>query len=229
MTLPDLALQAVYGKLAWAAVLAALVFSLLPAALQRSWRVAGSLLGAAAALMLLPQQLSPAYWLALAFQWPSALLFAVCLLKLARPWRRHAAGESMPAAFAAAIVALGAVLYLDALGLVSLGLYYRGFGPQGAPLLALAAAAFCVASIVRGNAVAQHTAVLAAIALFSLLRLPTGNLWDALLDPLLWGWAVLALGIKGWRRLMRSRRIASVQPDVDAEPAIAARQGLAAK
>jgi hypothetical protein len=229
MTLPDLALQLVYGKLAWAAVLAATVFSLLPAALQRSWRVAAGLAGAAAMLMLLPRQLSPAYWLALAFQWPSGLLFAACLLKLAQPWRPQAGGDSMPAGVAAVIVVLGAVLYLDGLGLISLGLYYWGFGAQAAPLLALGVGAVCVAGIVRGNAVAQHAAVLAAVSLFSVLRLPTGNPWDALLDPLLWAWALLALGLKGWRRLLRKRRATPVEAELDAAPALIPGTGLAAK
>jgi hypothetical protein len=39
------------------------------------------------------------------------------------------------------------------------------------------------------------------------LRLPTGNLWDALLDPMLWIWAVLSLAIEAWRK--RERNLAT--------------------
>lgn len=56
----------------------------------------------------------------------------------------------------------------------------------------------------RGRNRAQAGAALAAVLLFSLARLPTGNLWDALLDPLLWGWALATLGAAALR--MRARR-----------------------
>jgi hypothetical protein len=46
------------------------------------------------------------------------------------------------------------------------------------------------AAVLTRRAVSGGTALLAAVLLFSLLRLPTGNLWDALLDPLLWAWAL---------------------------------------
>ncbi|RYE87400.1 MAG: hypothetical protein EOO78_35840 [Oxalobacteraceae bacterium] len=47
--------------------------------------------------------------------------------------------------------------------------------------------------------------MLGAVVLFSLLRLPSGNLWDALLDPLLFGWAIAALLAGALRR--RGRRV----------------------
>ena len=216
MTLPDLALQIIYGRLAWAGVLAALLVSLLPPSLQRSRRLVWGLLGAMCVLTLLPGAMSPAYWLALAFHWPSGLLLACCLLRLAQ------AGQPlkvMQPRFAAVIAAAGLLLYVDTMGLTSLGLYYVGFGPLGAPLAALIVAALCVLAIVRGQSRAQASAMLAAVVLFSALRLPSGNLWDALLDPLLWGWAVVSLGALAWRR---SRRI------VEAQPAVAAPQGAVA-
>jgi len=202
MTLPGLALQNCYGKLAWGLVFAALAYAMLPASFQRSRMKVALLAVAAMAVMLLPQQYSPAYWLALAFQWPSGLLAACCLLVLARPWLPAAQAEgSMPATFAAPLALLGALLYLDTFGLIPLGLYYWGFSPMAAPMLALGVAAVCVAAIMLGRARAQHVAVLGAIALFSVLRLPTGNLWDALLDPLLWLWAVASLAYMGWRKV----------------------------
>lgn len=216
MTLPDLALQIIYGRLAWAGVLAALAVSLLPLRLQRSRGLVWGLLGAMCALVLLPGAMSPAYWLALAFHWPSGLLLACCLLRLAQAGQPPAV---MPPRFAGVIAAAGLLLYVDTMGLTSLGLYYVGFGPAGAPLAALALAALCVLAIVSGQLRAQAGAALAAVVLFSAFRLPSGNLWDALLDPLLWGWAVVSLTALAWRR---SRRI------VEAETAAAAPQGAVA-
>lgn len=200
MTLPELLLQSTYGKVAWGIVLATLVAGLLPAARQLSRRATALLLGGMIVLTLLPGQFSPAYWLALAFQWPSGLLLGLCLLRLARPWWPSAAHGGMPPALAGAIAVFGTVLYLDALGLLSLGLYFWGFGPRGAPLLALAAMALSAAWIIQGRSRPQACAALGAITLFTLLRLPTGNLWDALLDPMLWVWAVLSLAIQAWRK-----------------------------
>ncbi len=196
MTLPDLVLQGTYGRLAWAVVFAAAFAALLPAALQRSRRAIPLLLATLMVLMLLPGQYSPAYWIALALQWPSALLVGLCLVRLARPWRASGAAEGMPLAAAATLALLGILLYLDALGLVRLGLYYWGFGPRAAPLVALALMALCAAGIARGRKPAQLFAMLGALTLFAVLRLPTGNLWDAVLDPLLWIWAVLSLAVK---------------------------------
>lgn len=199
MDLPGLEWQYFYGRVAWAIVLATVVASMLPAALRGSRRAIAALLLASGAAMALPGEASPAYWLALAFQWPSGVLLGFCLLKLLAPLPGAQAGGSMPTSIATVIASVGAVLYLDAIGLLSLGLYYWGFGPYGAPVVALCAAAACALLAIAGRARPQALAVLAGLALFSILRLPTGNLWDALLDPLLWGWAVVSLGMKGLR------------------------------
>ncbi|WP_431477414.1 hypothetical protein [Massilia eburnea] len=204
MILPELLLQSTYGKVAWGIVLATLVVSLLPAARQLSRRATAQLLGVMTVLTLLPGQFSPAYWIALALQWPSGLLVGLCLVRLARPWWPAPANRGLSVALAGAIALFGAVLYLDALGLLSLGLYFWGFGPRGAPLFALAAMALCVAWIIQGRSRPQAFAVLGALTLFTLLRLPTGNLWDALLDPMLWIWAVVTLAIRAWRKRQRN-------------------------
>lgn len=204
MTLPSLFLQGIYGKLAWAIVITAVVVGLVSNSRQLSARAALQLLGISVLASLLPDQFSPAYWIALAFQWPSGMLVALCLLHLARPWLPPAAGSGLPMPLAGAIAALGAVLYLDALGLASSGLYFWGFGPRGAPMLALAAMALCIAGIAQGYARQYLFAALGATALFTMLRLPTGNLWDALLDPLLWIWALASLAMRAWRKLPRN-------------------------
>jgi hypothetical protein len=204
VTLPDLVLQNTYGKVAWGIVLATVIVALLPASRQLSRRAIALLLGLMTVLMLLPGQFSPAYWIALALQWPSGLLTGLCLVRLAGPRHSATAGSGMTVALASVIALFGTVLYLDALGLISLSLYFWGFGPRGAPLFALAAMALCVAWIIQGRSRPQAFATLAALTLFTLLRLPTGNLWDALLDPMLWIWALLTLAIRARRKWDRN-------------------------
>ncbi|RSZ60872.1 hypothetical protein HF313_17730 [Massilia atriviolacea] len=210
MSLPELAWQIVYGRAAWAIVLAALIVALWP----RAWQLARARLAAIAACAALPQMLpgeaSPAFWLGLVFQWPSALLVRLSALKLHCAWQGRPATKVMPAPLAALVALAGVALYLDAIGLLSQGFFYAGFGPRGAPLLALLLAVLCSAAIVRGHARPQAAAVLAALLLFAVLRLPTGNLWDTLLDPFLWAWALLSLAA---RFRHRSTRAASTTAD----------------
>ena len=214
MSLPELEWQFVYARLAWAAVLAALVASLLPLAWRRSGAAMGGLLLAMTVWTALPGELSVAYWLVLAFQWPSALLAGLCVLRLMSP---STGSVSLSVPLAAPLALGGAVLYLDTIGWLSLGLYPAGFGPVGAPLVALAAMAACSACIVFGFQRGRALALLASLALFSIFRLPTGNLWDALLDPLLWAWSVVSLGIIGWRALAQpARQLRAAAPGVAA-------------
>lgn len=190
MTLPELDLQFVYGRLGWALVLLALL---------TSWRikVAPTRLLALFALLVvvnwLPGQASPAYWLILAFQYPSALLVACCLLRLLERARNIRFSRALPRPLALVVVVVGALLYLDTFGLFARGLYHAGFNGYIAPALALATALTCMAVIARAPAArlgGPAGTVLLAIALFSALRLPSGNLFDALVDPLLFIWAL---------------------------------------
>lgn len=193
MSLPELDLQILYGRAAWAIVLAAALIALWPRAWRLSRQRLGAIVACAAALQMLPGEGAPAYWLGLAFQWPSALLVGLSLLKLQLAWDGSNRQPVMPCMLAALIAIAGAALYLDAIGLLSLGVYYAGFGPRGAPVLSLLLAALCTAAIFAGRARAPAAALLGALLLFAVARLPTGNLWDALLDPLLWGWALFSL------------------------------------
>lgn len=198
MSLPDLASQIVYGRLAWAAVIATLLLALLDVLPIRRLprRALAGLLAAMFVLFMLPGAASPAYWLTLAFHYPSGLLFGCCVLKLRQHWDgQRGGGAVMLPPLAAAIAVAGLILYLDAMGLLTQGYYYAGFGPTAAPLVALLGAAGCAVAIARGLARPQAAALLTAILLFALLRLPSGNLWDTLLDPLLWGWAVTSLAM----------------------------------
>jgi hypothetical protein len=205
MQLPELEWQILYGRLAWAVVLAAAVVALLPLAWRRRTVVLG-VLAVCGALMALPHENSPAYWLVLAFQWPSAVLAGCCLWRLGAG---NALPRAMPVSLSAPVALAGTVLYLDTLGWLSLGLYDAGFGPQGAPVVALAVACACVLAISRNRARPQALILLGAVAAYSIARLPTGNLWDALLDPLLWAWALASLSARGLRCMRR-------QPQVEA-------------
>jgi hypothetical protein len=230
MSLPDLALQIVYGRLAWALLAAALLLAVWPALWPRiaAKLPAGSVpalvtavfpdagrrtitivVAAAMALMALPGAASPAYWLTLVFQYPSGLLLGCSLVSLSARWKGLPVRFTMHPGVALVLAGAGLVLYLDAFGVLALGLYYGGFGAT-APLLACAAAVFAAVAVMLGRAVGTSTALLAGLLLFSLLRLPTGNLWDALLDPLLWAWAVGSAFV-AVRQFAAARRVSLAQ------------------
>ena len=243
MSLPDLALQIVYGRLAWALVAAAMLLAILPVlkpALLSTWlsklspkqspavfalRPRRSMANAAfvpgvviatVVLMALPDAASPAYWLTLVFQYPSALLVGFSLVSLHARWQGRPVRLVMPAGLAVPLVVAGLVLYLDAFGVLALGLYSGGFGAVAAPLAACSVAIACAVAIVRGRAVAGATALLVAVLLFSVLRLPSGNLWDALLDPLLWSWALGSMVVAMFRQ-RAARRAELVAPLAEPE------------
>jgi hypothetical protein len=196
MTLPDLALQIVYGHVAWALVLVAALLAVVPDMARRHWRAVAAGLAVLAAL---PGEWSPAWWLTLAFQYPSGLLVGISFASLHARRQGRAPAFILPAALALPLALAGVVLYLDAFGVLALGLYHGGFGATGAPLLGWVAIAACAFAIWRGR-VQPALPLMAGLLLFALLRLPTGNLWDALLDPLLWAWAVASAIVAGVRQ-----------------------------
>jgi len=206
MILPELSWQFLYGRLAWVLVLAAMVACIWPPAWRMPRRMLAAIVAASGLLAALPGEASSAWHLGLAFQYPSGLLLGLAVAGLLRRWQGGAAADQplLPVRAAALLACLGALLYLDAFGLLSHGYYYAGFGPRAAPLAALLLAAAGAFAIATGRARAQGAALLGACALFSLARLPSGNLWDAVLDPLLWAWALLTLLVAAVRRLRRA-------------------------
>lgn len=211
MNLPELSWQIAYGRISWAIVLAALVIGLWPRsrAFPRTW-LAGLLAGMAA-LMCLPGPASPAYWLGLAAQWPSGLLTGLCLAKLLTAWQGSSRQRMMTPGPAFLVALAGIAVYLDAVGLLSVGFYYWGFSALAAPMVALLLALAATVAAVRGSLPMHALALVMAMTLFAVLRLPTGNLWDALLDPLLWTWALVALG-RHWWLVWRSPPVRVVVP-----------------
>lgn len=174
----------------------------------RPWVVAGLL----ALWAWLPGPLSPAYWLGLAFQIPSAVTVLLCAGWLWEHWTRRRVvqppkdavvggpADGRIVAMAALGVLLGWALLLDSFAVLPLQLYAWGFSPA-APGLALLAA---LLPWVLDRSLAPTHTWLAWVAPAALLvqvvwRLPTGNVWDALLDPWLW----LVLHAEVIRRAMR--------------------------
>ncbi len=209
MTLPDLATQFVYARLAWGLVLAALLLA--------AWRgrrgvapwQAGAVTLLSMGLMWLPGAASPAYWLGLAFQQPSALLAALCAGSLIGPAEEH---RPLLAPVAPWLAGLGALLYVDAVGWTRFEWYALGAQPRFAPVLALVLGVVALAALRLPPFRAPAGAVLVAVSGFSVLRLPTGNLFDALLDPMLWLVCVALTLATGWHRVRNGTAPATLRP-----------------
>ena len=216
MTLPDLASQIVYSRIGWAIVTAAVACALWRGAAPLARTGVAAILAGALALMALPGNLSPAWYLGLAFQYPSGLLVGCCLVRLTERWNGARRSAAMPPSLAGVLAVAGMLLYLDAVGFLTSGYYYAGFGGVLAPLVAVIIACACALTIVRNHGRGIASAVLGAVVLFSVLRLPSGNLWDALLDPLLFGWAIVALLAGALRRT--GRRAAERSPSSHGDP-----------
>jgi hypothetical protein len=206
MHLPDLQLQFIYARLAWGIVLATLLIGLWPRRFALSRPMLIGIVVGMVGLQALPGSASPTYALGLAFQSPSGLLLGLCLAKLYLAAHNAAQREIMPLKLAFLLAGTGVILYLDAMGLIALGLYYWGFGPYAAPLASLLLAIGAAVAIARGRARPQAMALLVALMSFAILRLPTGNIWDALFDPLLWLWALWTLARHARQRWLGKRR-----------------------
>jgi hypothetical protein len=187
MSLPDLTLQAIYARLAWGVVMAAVVAGVV-VRFQGRANVAAWAAGLVMALMWLPGSASPAYWLGLMFQYPSMMLVACCVISLRPAWRSKRATPLSPG-LAALLTLGGAVLYADSSAWLSVGLYARVFDARLAPALALGLGAWAVWLIRAQTSRATGFSLMACIVVFSATRLPSGNLFDTLLDPLLWLWS----------------------------------------
>ncbi len=202
MNLPWLGLQVMWAHFAWGMVLAACGVGLLarrrpfPVALAVGWLVLAFVLCA------VPGPLSPAYWLGLAFQAPSGLLVACCAMTIWVNAQGATGYRVLPTALASALVVVGAVLYADTVGWLHLGLYTRGFGLEAA-IAGLLMGAVAVLAVAQGRHRGVALAVLLSLMLFAVFRLPSGNLWDALLDPWLWLWALSSL-LARWRASRRT-------------------------
>jgi hypothetical protein len=201
--LPDPGVVKIWLSLGWSVVLAAagwtlasVVFKVAPRSMARYAKGCATLFAALLALWCwLPAANGASFWFGLAFQSPSLTTVVCCGAIL---WANlgalresgHKSGSlSIPRGWRIAGVfggaALGWILLLDTLGFWPVSVYRWGDYPAAAPLALLIAGLLWVATGVRFTSV-QGFMLLAVAVMFILLRLPTGNLWDALLDPLLW-------------------------------------------
>ncbi|MFM8464624.1 MAG: hypothetical protein ACKOA0_11105, partial [Burkholderiaceae bacterium] len=131
---------------------------------------------------------------------PSLVLQALCGLYRYRQWRSHddavpsqvTETAAWPMSLLMIAIGIGWLLALDTFALLTIQLYSIGFMPY-AVLAALFFA--CLLQLISSRSdhspPHQHYRMLAAIVLISILvhlftRLPSGNVWDALIDPWLW-------------------------------------------
>lgn len=195
----------IYLVLAWALVLACAGLELMrrtPLARTGGWRW---LLPAVLWLWALwPGPASPAYWLGLAFRAPSAVTALLCawwLLQQLRPAAGPLEASRAWRGAEAAGIGLGWLLLLDTFAVLPFPLYAWGFSPLVLGVAALLAGGPWLLAAAPRPVPGVSWLLGGALLLHGLLRLPTGNLWDALLDPWLWGWLQLGLLRRGWRAL----------------------------
>ena len=200
---PDALLAWVWLRLGWGVVVVALWLTL-----ARRWPSAARL-GRPVALLLalsmwLPGAASPTWWLGLAFLSPSLLLVALCALAILDPRAGQPQRPLLDGASAATLVLAAAVLYLSIVAVLPNDVYRWGTAPLP---FAVAAAAVAIGWLRlaqrRGRPPLAAFALCAALLGYALLRLPTGNAWDAVLDPWLALWAVWALASRAVGRVRR--------------------------
>lgn len=185
-------------SVSWGLLLSALVLH--GRAPSQSWRR----LGVVVFLVTAMPTLHVAAYLALAFQTPSAVAVAWAVWT----WRRALQPTSqvpspLPVWVACVGVVLGWALVID-----TLNSWPVWFNPQLYAWGFEATALWAVLAVVLAWGWWANTwgsgvvIVLGALGLFALTRWPTGNVWDALLDPFVW----LALHVQLWQAARRARQ-----------------------
>lgn len=226
MNLPALTLQHIWLHSAWASVLGAVFLAVWGDRWKAHDRVKWGLLVVLVVGVVVPWQGSPVAALGLAFQSPSALFAVLCASSMVRAiahsWPRREAhadpagparhDHALPISLAVAIAFAGVLLYADTLSPMALNIYAFGAEPRAGAVLATSAALAVWWLAWREACWGTGAAVLLALLGFSATRLPTGNFWDAILDPWLWLWSVsrlLGLAYLRFRALLRERSSAS--------------------
>jgi hypothetical protein len=155
----------------------------------------------------LPGAYSSSYWLGLSFQQPSLLTVALCASGLVRGLRSRSLQDPSLAALKPSLalplagVIAGWVLLLDTFALLPWQVYGWGFGPV-ALIILLGVALVLWLRAAQGQRVEPGLLVL-ALVVHAGSRLPDGNAWDAMLDPLLWGALHCRLFHVLWCRMRR--------------------------
>ena len=183
--LPLWAVMQVWLPVGWALVLAGWTCYVVGSITRRRWALAAIPL-LVAVWTLWPSSRGIAHWLGMAFQAPSIVLVFLSVCVGWRAWR----GIPLPRPSRTGWVLLatgllwGWVLLLDSFALLPVAVYDLGFG---VPALVGAAVAFLWPWLLRdGPRQAMPWVAVLTLLLFVVSRLPTGNVWDAVLDPWLW-------------------------------------------
>ena len=189
--LPQAVLLPLWVKLSWALVMSALVLRLTYGFKPTVWPAA-----VVAVLMLLPRTDVLSGYLALAFQTPSLVLVAWGVWCWADVLKQRETVTTTPTSVAWLVVLLGWALVLDTLNywpvFFNPQLYALGFESVGLWLvLAITAIVLLCVQVPKRWVLS----VVTVLVVYVLLRLPTGNVWDALLDPFVW----LAMHLQLWR------------------------------
>jgi hypothetical protein len=192
--LPALVVQQWWLVVGWSVVLA-----WLGAWLASRWTLRKDAIAALATCLAvwvgLPGPWGGAYWLGLAFQAPSVTAVLLCGFLLMRVFLGPAHPVSMrnawsPDLFFMALcgVVLGWVLLLDTLGVLPGSLYNWGFSAV-APAIVIVVASlgwvFAKRNPMGGSNLGSALPAI-AVVLFVFFHLPSGNVFDALMDPGLW-------------------------------------------
>lgn len=219
--LPSAMLQQIWRHLGWSVVLASLGSNLVSRwFLGRPGRLDGWQWGVALVLASwawLPGPYSPTYWLGLAFQAPSiaAVLLCDALMRQRFFPTQNGMRITEPHSHIALVLALGGVvvgwaLLLDTLALLPVQLYAWGFSPAAVGLVLTAAAIPWLAGTGLKHFGRSYLWVVpVSVLVFVAWRLPSGNAWDAVLDP--WLWLVLHVYVvrtlrRIWRRYRAENR-----------------------
>ena len=200
--LPTLGTMQVWLHLGWSVVLAWLgvwLMGRMPVQWARTKQVQWLVGLCLAAWAWVPGPTGVAYWLGLAFQAPSISGVLLCAGLLGTRFR--AVHSSQPTLWLVCLgVLLGWALLLDSFAVLPMQLYAWGFSPVALFLLVVIALLPWVAAgrIAKPSLLGVYSVVPGAALVFVVWRLPTGNIWDAVLDP--WVWLVLQVWLlkRGW-------------------------------
>ncbi len=203
LVLPTLEVQQLLHTAAWVAVLTWCSVRLLASV----WGASAWLICSSAWVLLLAWWSAPLSALGLAFQSPSLLTLCLCVMAawadLQKPERQLFSSPPQVQATAvvwAVLVLLGWCLMLDTWGQLPTDIYLWGFERPALWWAWGLVGVWMLWATVQENLTATWhgraaTCGLAAIALFVVTRAPSGNVWDALIDPGLWLYAHVQL----WR------------------------------
>lgn len=195
--LPIAELLPTWVKLSWCIVLSAMVLRLSRFNKAGIWSAAA----VAASMWLPPADLLSGY-LALVFQTPSLVLVVWGLGSWSDVVKPRECSTTAPISMALIGVLLGWGLVIDELNawptFFNPQLYAFGFESSALWfVLAIAAAMLCLSHV----SMRWVISTMFLLIVYVLLRLPTGNVWDALLDPFVW----LALHVQLWRTWRSAR------------------------